>query len=94
MGLMRKPSYRMALLKFINMVKKKKTKGKGNLSTIFSEGGDEDNASEACLKHKIRSLRLNDEHSVVEDNEDNLPTINEYIEKRPLIAGRLVISRR
>lgn len=93
-GLLRKPSYRMALLKFINMAKKKKTKMKDNLSTILSQGAEEDNPSEAPFRPKKMVSRLTDEHSQHGEVEDNLPTITEIIDNRPLIAGKRGLTRR
>ena len=94
MALLRKPSYRMALLKFINMSKKKKPKMKDNLSMILSEGAEEDNPSEMAIRTKKQTMRHNEENSNVGEHEDNLPTINELIDARPLIAGKRPFTRR
>lgn len=84
----------MALLKFINMAKKKKSKIKDNLSTILSQGAEEDNASEAAFKTKRATQKLIEEFSQNGDQDDILPTINELIDSRPLIAGKMYLTRR
>lgn len=84
----------MALLKFINMAKKKKTKIKDNLSTILSQGAEEDNASEAAFKTKRATIKQMDDLSQNGDQDDLLPTINELIDHRPLIAGNDNLNRR
>jgi hypothetical protein len=94
MALLRKPSYRMALLKYINMSKKKKPKMKDNLSTIMSQGAEEDNPSEIAFKTKRQTLRHIDENSHTGEQEEILPTINELIDFKPLIAGKRLLTRR
>lgn len=89
MGLLRKPSYRMALLKFINLVRKKKPQADKQLSTILSEGADEDMHSEMP---GLTKRSFSPHHPIDDSPEGKISgqsTIKQLIETRPLVAGKL-----
>lgn len=94
MGLLRKPSYRMALLKFINLVRKKKPQAEKPLSTIMSVGGDEDMHSEMP---GITKNSISPHHTIDESPEDKALSkskIKQLIEAKPLVAGKARINHK
>jgi hypothetical protein len=90
MALLRKPSYRMALLKYINLVRKKKPRADKQLSTIMSEGAYEDMHSEmpGMTKRSFSPQHATDDSP--EGKVSGQSTIKQLIETKPLVAGRLL----
>ena len=78
MGLLRNPSYRMALLKYVNTAKKeKKSRVQKDLSVIPSEGANED------VESQFRHL---------EDDKERVPVFTKQIKSllgREMLAGKL-----
>lgn len=90
MGLLRKPSYRMALLKFVNLVRKKKPQNDKQLSTIMSQGAEEDLHSEmpGVTKRSFSPQHLIDDSP--EGRMSGKKSIEQLIVAKPLVAGRLI----
>lgn len=87
MGLLRQPSYRMALLKFINLVRKKKPSAQKPLSTIMSVGADEDLHSELPARaRKDKTLNELPEDSAEKLQSKTIKSKN-IIPEKALVAG-------